>query len=84
MKILSVDFGDARTGIAACDKDEMMASPLCVITEYNSTRLAEKIAEIIKTEGAKMAVVGNPLNMDGTAGERSSLAKKLAQEIAEL
>ena len=35
MRIMSVDFGDSRTGIAVCDKSEMLASPLTVITEYN-------------------------------------------------
>ncbi|MEG1993700.1 MAG: Holliday junction resolvase RuvX, partial [Oscillospiraceae bacterium] len=35
MKIMSVDFGDARTGIAICDKNEMLASPVGVLNEYN-------------------------------------------------
>ena len=35
MRIMAVDFGDARTGIAVCDKSEMLASPVSVIHEYN-------------------------------------------------
>ena len=33
MKIMAVDFGDSRTGLASCDKSEMLASPVCVINE---------------------------------------------------
>ena len=40
MIILSVDYGDKRTGIAVCDKFEMLASPVCVITEWNIDSLA--------------------------------------------
>ena len=42
MIILSVDYGDKRTGIAVCDKFEMLASPVCVITEWNIDSLANK------------------------------------------
>ena len=45
MVIISVDYGDKRTGIAICDKLEMLASPVCVITEWNQERLANKIIE---------------------------------------
>ena len=50
MRIMSVDFGDSRTGIAVCDKSEMLASPLTVITEYNFQRCAEKVAELAQKE----------------------------------
>ena len=84
MRILSVDFGDARTGIAVCDKGELLASPVCVITEYHFDRLAEKIAEQAKELRAEMIVMGNPLNMDGTSGDRSRKAKELAKIVGEL
>ena len=42
MKIMSVDFGDARTGIAICDKNEMLASPVCVISEHDFNTCVEK------------------------------------------
>ena len=47
MIILSVDYGDTRTGIAVCDKTEFLASPVTVITEKESEPLIEKITEII-------------------------------------
>ena len=42
MKIMGVDFGDSRTGIAMCDKSEFLASPLTVIFEKNFDRCLEK------------------------------------------
>ncbi len=46
MIIMSVDYGDVRTGIAICDKMQILASPVCVITEKDRERLAEKVKEI--------------------------------------
>ena len=54
MIILSVDYGRARTGVAVCDKNEVMASPVGVIKEYNSTVLAERISEIAKERQAQL------------------------------
>ena len=68
MIILSVDYGDTRTGIAVCDKTEFLASPVTVITEKESEPLIEKITEIAKEKKAKLIVVGLPVNMDGTHG----------------
>ena len=44
MIIFSVDYGKARTGLAVCDKNEIIASPVGVINEYNMEKLADKIA----------------------------------------
>ena len=47
MKIMAVDLGKVRTGIAICDESEMLASPVTVIHEHNEERLLEKISQII-------------------------------------
>jgi putative Holliday junction resolvase len=83
MKILSVDYGDARTGIACCDAGEMLASPVCTLFEHNQTRLIEKIAALAEEHRVGEIVVGNPLNMNGTAGPRSALAHELADALRE-
>ena len=66
MIMLSVDYGDARTGIAVCDKYEMMASEAgCVKADSYKKALAavgEKVSEL----RAELVVVGNPVNMNGT------------------
>lgn len=84
MKIMAVDFGDSRTGIAVCDKSEMLASPLTVITEYNFERCAEKVAELAKKEQAELVVVGYPKNMNNTIGERAEKCQKFAELVSEL
>ncbi|MCI9408574.1 MAG: Holliday junction resolvase RuvX [Oscillospiraceae bacterium] len=83
MRIMSVDFGDSRTGIAVCDKSEMLASPLTVITEYNFERCAEKVAELAKKEQAELIVVGYPKNMNNTIGERAEKCQKFAELVSE-
>ena len=55
MIILSVDYGDTRTGIAVCDKTEFLASPVTVITEKESEPLIEKITEIAKEKKAELS-----------------------------
>ncbi len=81
MVIISVDYGDKRTGIAACDKLEMLASPVCVITEWNQENLAKKIIEIAIEKKAEQIVVGLPKNMDGSMGFRSDACKSLGSLI---
>lgn len=83
MKIAAVDFGDSHTGIAACDKLEMLASPVCVIDEKRFEVCADKVADKIKELGAEMAVVGNPINMNGTYGPRSEKCTEFAGLLRE-
>ena len=83
MKIMSVDLGLSRTGIAVCDPLEMLASPVEVIFEKYEPKLIEKIVEITKKLSAELIVVGYPLNMDGSEGERAQECKRIAQIIGE-
>lgn len=81
MVILSVDYGDARTGVAVCDKNEILASPVCTLKEKDRQALAEKIVEICNEKKAQMIVIGLPRNMDGTYGYRCDECRVLADEI---
>ena len=83
MIILSVDYGDTRTGIAVCDKTEFVASPVTVRTEKESKPLIEKITEIAKEKKAELIVVGLPVNMDGTHGERAQRCEDFAAALTE-
>ena len=81
MIIMSVDLGKARTGIAVSDPCESFAFPKTVITEYNETRLAEKVGALAKEYGAELIVVGYPKNMDGSAGSRAAECAATAELI---
>ncbi|MBR6242202.1 MAG: Holliday junction resolvase RuvX [Ruminococcus sp.] len=84
MIIMSVDFGDSRTGIAVCGESEMLASPVCVINEKDMQKCIEKTAEIAKEQHAQQIVVGYPKNMNGTVGERAEKCQLFADEVAKL
>lgn len=84
MIIMSVDFGDARTGIAVCGKSEMMASPVCVIPEKDFEECIKKTAAAAKEQRAEMIVVGYPKNMNGTIGDRAEKCELFSQKLAEL
>ncbi len=84
MIILSVDYGDKRTGIAVCDKLEMLASPVCVINEWNKEVLAKKIVDVAGEKKAELIVIGLPKNMDGTKGFRADACEELGEIIKNL
>ena len=79
MKIMAVDLGKARTGIAICDESEMLASPVTVIHEHNEERLLEKISQIISEQHPKLLVVGLPRNMDGSEGIQAKRTRDFSQ-----
>lgn len=81
MKIMAVDYGDTRTGLAMCDKTEFMATPLKIITMRDFDKCAEMVAEEAKLNGAEMLVVGNPINMNGTYGARSEKCTLFAEKL---
>ena len=84
MKIMAVDFGDSRTGLAMCDKGEILASPLATVFEKNFDKCAEKVAQLALENKAEMLVVGDPVNMNGTRGERSEKCHIFAEKLKEL
>lgn len=84
MIIMSVDFGDARTGIAVCGKSELLASPLCVIQEKDFEKCVEKTAVLAREQRAEEVVVGYPKNMNGTVGERAEKCQLFAEKLGEI
>ena len=84
MKIMAVDLGHARTGIAISDIGERLASPVGTITEYVDERLLVKLADAAKEQKAEMIVVGHPRNMDGSRGESAKRAEDLAAKLGEM
>lgn len=83
MVIMSVDYGDARTGIAICDRLESLAHPVEVIKQSYEPKLLERIESLVKVHNPELIVVGYPKNMDSTAGERAKKCAELAEKITE-
>lgn len=84
MRIMSVDLGDARTGIAICDQMELLASPVEVIAEKDRDVLLEKVKAHAVNNRAELIVVGYPKNMDGSIGERATKSSEFADRLTEL
>lgn len=84
MKIMAVDLGLTRTGLAISDAREMLASPIGTLTEYDPERLAQRIAAVAAEQHAERLVVGHPKNMDGTCGESARRAEAFAGRLHEL
>ena len=82
MKILAVDYGDSRTGLAACDRTEFLASPIGIIQEKSMAKTIEKIVYASREYEAGMVVVGLPRNMDGCEGARAQKCRMVAELLA--
>ena len=80
MRLICIDLGDKRTGVAICDSQEIIASPLEVIEGGGD--LVAKILETIKQYQAEGIVFGLPLNMDDSESDSSAKVRKFADELA--
>ena len=83
MKILAIDLGKARTGIAVSDEGELLASPVCVLQEYDRGRLADRVAALAEEYHVGLLVLGLPRNMDGSEGESARSARDFGDLLAE-
>ena len=77
-RILSVDFGDTRTGLAVSDISRFLASGIGYISPGGIEKAANKVAEIATEQGASAIVVGLPKNMDGSEGFRAERCREFA------
>jgi putative Holliday junction resolvase len=78
MRIMAVDYGDARTGIAVSDETGVLAGEAFIIKEWSPERAAEKIADAAQKRRVGRIVLGYPKNMDGTLGPRAEKSEALA------
>lgn len=83
MVIMAIDYGDVRTGIAVCDKNQILASPLCMIKETDSDRLAAEINKLCSEHSVEKIVIGLPRNMDGSEGFRAEICRDFAKLVFE-
>ena len=79
MRVMAIDYGDARTGIAVSDALGMIAGETFVIAEWDAAALSKTIAAEAKARDVGTLVLGLPKNMDGTEGPRAEKARALAE-----
>jgi putative Holliday junction resolvase len=81
VKYLAVDYGNKRTGLAVCDRNETMASPLSVIHE--PSRVIQVISEVVEEERIEGIVIGLPLNMDDSEGFQAKRVREFGKLLSE-
>ena len=82
-RILGIDFGEARTGLAVSDTSRLLASGIGNIKGGGLEKSTEAIAEAVAVEHAVAVVLGLPVNMNGTEGPRAARVRQLAEMLAE-
>jgi putative holliday junction resolvase len=80
-RILAVDYGRARIGLATTDSSATLAQPLSTLERVNRNEDMRRLREIVQEYGVKQIVVGLPLRLDGTRGEMAGEAERFAQRV---
>ena len=81
-RLMGIDPGKKRIGIAISDENKAVATPYKVLTKYDYSTFVEEIKKIIADNDINGVVVGNPINMDGTSSESSQSAKDMAINLS--
>lgn len=82
-KIMAVDFGDTRTGLAVSDGARFLASGIGYVSPGGIDKTAEAVAAAAKEQNVSAIVVGLPVNMDGSEGARAARCRKFARMLKE-
>ena len=81
-RLLGIDPGKKNIGIAICDENKVVATPLKIIKKNKFQILLKEIQAIIKENDIKGIVIGNPINMDGSFGKASQSATGFAKNLS--
>lgn len=81
MKLLALDVGDRRVGVAVSDPSGLIATPLAVIHRSSKETDFSRIARFVREQGAEMLVIGHPLNADGSAGPQALRVERYAAAL---
>ena len=82
-RILGVDFGDTRTGLAVSDISRFLASGIGYVSPGGIQKTADKVAEVAREQKISAIVVGLPKNMDGSEGFRAERCREFASLLRE-
>ena len=84
LRIMAIDYGDARTGIAVSDPTGLLAGYTTVVQSRKADVVAAEIARLVKELSVEELVMGYPKNMDGTEGPRAELYRTFAAQVEEV
>ena len=83
MRIMAIDYGDARTGVALSDPTGFLAGQTFLIKSRKQEVVLEELAALVQRQGAQELVMGYPRNMDGTLGPRAEKYAAFAHRLEE-
>ncbi len=83
MRIMAIDYGDARTGVALSDLTGLLAGQTFLVKSRKEDVVLEELAALAQKQGAEELVLGYPKNMDGTVGPRAEKCAALAERLRE-
>lgn len=83
MRVMAIDYGDARTGVAISDATGLLTGFTTVIHSRNADTVIEELCGLIDRHGAQELVMGFPRNMDGSEGPRADLYREFAKRLEE-
>ena len=83
MKVMALDYGDARTGVAISDSLGLLAGETAVLPSWNHQKLVEDVAALARDKGVDTVVLGLPRNMDGSEGPRAEKSRAFSSELEE-
>jgi putative Holliday junction resolvase len=81
VKVLALDYGSARTGVAVSDPTGTVARPLCVVERAGSEAGLAELARLVREEAVERVVVGLPLTLRGTHGEQAAETERFAEML---
>jgi putative holliday junction resolvase len=83
MKVMALDFGTARTGVAVSDPTGVIARPLCVIERAASDDGLAELVRLVAHEDPEQVVVGHPLTLRGERGKQARVTEQFAASLRE-
>ena len=83
MKVMALDFGNARTGVAVSDPTGVIARPLCVVERAASEDGLAELVRLVSDEHPEQVVVGHPLTLRGDRGQQARITEDFAASLRE-
>ena len=81
-RLIGLDLGSKRIGVAICDENQKIATPLKTIKKSKFADLINELEDIIKENNIKGIIIGNPINMDGSLGKSSQSVNDVSKAIS--
>ena len=84
MRVMALDYGDARTGVAISDERGILCGDTLVLTEWGAQKVVENVVKLAHERDCGLVLLGLPLNMDGSEGPRAEKARQFAEMLRAL